>query len=144
MLFNDISNKTAPIIAFNADNLLFTNNVKKERGFFKKLVSIETEKDKFFNRELNKDNYHIINNLWYRHDYSIYLMTKTNFQMELEEYFSSISLDYTRMFNFIGVDHLRRLVDHRFTYYIDNDIDIISQIGRKNAFLINDIHKYLG
>ena len=136
MLKGNISNQQAPIIAFNLDNLLFKEE-EQEKGL-KKLIYTFFPKKKV----VNENFIDIINNVWMNHDLSIYLMTlKTDFS-EYEQILDEYCALYTRIHHYTGIANLRRLVEYRFDYYVDNDWNILNQIGKK-AIHIDELHKYL-
>jgi hypothetical protein len=145
MLNNNISNHSAPVLAFNIDNTLFRDTpIKRDLlDRLKRSFTAPTEKDLYFERELNENTVNIINNLWYQHDFSIYLVTKHGFMNEIHEFLYSENLEYTKVVQYHGIDNLRRMVELRFFYYIDSDYSLLNAVAVKNAVHIDNISDYL-
>lgn len=136
MRFGDISNRSAPIIAFNIDNLLFTSSAP-ETGLLSKLSAL------FNVKKVDYVFLDILNNIWTKYDLSVYLVTGTDSTELMYNVLDENSICYTDIIKYHGIDNLRRLVDNRFFLYVDCDEQIISQIGRKNAIHIKDLPNYL-
>ena len=133
MLRNDISNKTAPIVAFNVDNILFK---PKEFGLFDKalsLFSFDRDKYFYFEREVNYTNIDIINRVWARNEVSIYLVTFTDYMDDLNEFLNANDVSYTKLKKINGIDNLQRQCMFSFYYYFDIDLDVINKLSQNNA-----------
>lgn len=133
MLRNNISNKTAPIVAFNIDNILFK---KKDINFIKNIssyLSFNRDKYLYFNREIDNTNIDIINRTWIRNEVSIYLITFTDYLIELEELLVENDVSYTKLKKINGIDSLRRNCMFNYYYYFDTDLSLISKISQNNA-----------
>ena len=133
MLRNDISNKTAPIVAFNIDNILFK---PKEFGLFDKalsLFSFDRDKYFYFEREVNYTNIDVINRVWARNEVSIYLVTFTDYMDDLNDFLSANEVSYTKLKKINGIDNLQRQCMFSFYYYFDTDLDIINKLSQNNA-----------
>lgn len=144
MLHGNLSNRQAPIIAFNVDNLLFMDEVKST-ALQKLLSKFKTEKSKMQSREINTDFVNILNNLWNSYDYSIYLIT-FNKEEEYEECLYDI-LDkngacYTLLIKYSTWDELREINSLQYTYYFDTNEELISYLGA-GALHIKEIHNIL-
>ena len=136
MRYGDISNRSAPIIAFNVDNLLFIN--EKEDSLFDKIKL-------FFgsNKKVDYVFLDIVNNIWTRYDLSVYMITYSDDTDSIHSLLDEHHVNYTDVMQYHGVDNLRRLVDNRFFLYVDNDESLLSKIGRKNAINISNLSLYL-
>lgn len=135
MMFGNISNRSAPIIAFNIDNLLYATS--QPTGFINKLYSL------FSTREVDYLFLEIVNNIWNRYDFSVYLITSSDDTELIYKVMDDNNVCFTDVVKYHGIDNLRRLVDTRFFLYVDSDEQILSQIGRKNAIHISNLTSYL-
>lgn len=131
---NNISNKEAPIIAFNIDNLLFETQPKS--NIFDNLSLF------FARKQVNQQFVDTVNNIWYNYPYSIYLVSK-QIVSEAERTLEGIDIQATKVVHYTGIDNLRRLLNYRFYLYIDNDRDLLSQLSSKNAIHIDELQNHL-
>lgn len=129
MLNGNISNREAPVIAFNLDNLLFE---KEEESFFRI----------FTKKKVNQAFIDIVSNLWYSYDYSIYLVTSQSVE-DAEKTLNDIDIQATKIVHYTGIANLKRLVSYRFHLYVDSDLELISILNSSNAISIDDLHKYI-
>jgi hypothetical protein len=134
MRFNDISNRQAPIIAFNLDNLLYKKTAKK---FL------------FFNYEKEEPNQifvDTVNNVWNKNEVCIYLVTAHDYLLnaDFEEFLTDeLMMMYTKLIQHHGIDNLRRMIFYHFHYFIDNDEEFMSKLSCKNVIHFNNINKYM-
>lgn len=142
MLRNDISNKQAPIIAFNIDNTLF-NNKDSINLFNKILESIKSDKTKYISREINKDFVNQINNIWVKHPYSIYFITFTNYSNELYDILDKNAVAYTSLVELQEWQDLRYRCELQYMYYFDTDEELLSFISKGNALHIDTLPQYI-
>jgi hypothetical protein len=129
MLHGDISNRQAPIIAFNLDNLLYENKSKSIFNMFKP-------------RSLNQNFLDIVNNIWYNYEFCIYLISASpvgETYRKLEE----VDIQFTSAVHYVGVDNLRRQCQYRYQLYVDSDKDLLSQISSSNAIHLDDLPNYI-
>lgn len=127
----DIGNRTAPIIAFNIDNLLFKRDRKE--GFIEGVkFAIASDKIKYLSRPLNKLFVNTIIDVWVKRPYSIYFITKHPFEKDIEDFLDFKTIPYTKLICISDVFELRDLAVNQFTYYFDTDLKTISVVG-KNA-----------
>ena len=130
MMNGNISNREAPVIAFNIDNLLFE---KKENSIFDII---------FNNRKVVNQNFiDIVNNVWYNYDFSIYLISSQTIE-ESEKKLEGIDIQATKVVSYTGIDNLRRMLNYRFHLYVDSDESLISQLGN-NAIHIDNLQDHL-
>ena len=129
MLHGKLSNREAPVIAFNIDNLLYE---KREDSFF----------ELFKKPKLNQSFIDIVSNVWHMYDFSIYLVTSLSVE-DTEKKLEGIDIQATKVVHYTGIDNLRRMLNYRFHLYVDNDGSIISQLGSKNAIHIDDLQNHI-
>lgn len=129
MLNGNISNREAPVIAFNIDNLLYE---KDESYFFNLLHS----------KKINQSFIDIVSNVWYNYDFSVYLISKLTVE-EAERKLEGIDIQATRVVHYTGIDNLRRMLTYRFHLYVDNDGSLISQLGCRNAIHIDELQNHM-
>ena len=148
MKFNDLSNKTSPIIVFNIDSLLF-KDTPKNTGFSDLIANVLT-KDRnlyeYLNREVNQNVIYVINSIYMNYDYSIYL--QTSMPDESYEALSAflnedIMLYYTSLIHDHGMDVLRRRLDLEYYIYVTNDYAELQEINKGNAIHFTDITQYI-
>lgn len=140
MLGNDISNRTAPVICFNIDSLLFTNN-KKKRKLLDRLFSYGN--NDYLERELNFSVVNLINNLWFNYDFSIYLTTKESFLDDISEILYEYDICHTRLFQYPSIEFLRDKVYYEYHLYVDDNLQNLSEIGRGNAIPLSELPKHI-
>lgn len=132
MLRGDISNKQAPIIAFNIDNLLFEDYDDMNPILRAIKLKLTPEKKLFLKRKVNKVIVNVINRLWARYDYSIYLITMH--PEYVEDYYGILDkndVNYTTIVSFDNWNALRDISLLQYTYYFDNNEELISFVGVK-------------
>ena len=129
MRFNDISNRQAPIIAFNLDNLLYE---EKSKSIF----------DAFKPRKLNQTFLDVVNNIWYQYEFSVYLVSKEQVS-ETYSKLEDVDILYTSAIHYTGEDNLRRMLNYRFHLYVDKDRELLSVLSCRNAIHIDDIQDYI-
>jgi hypothetical protein len=129
MKYNDISNREAPIIAFNLDNLLYE---EKSKSLF----------DIFKPRKLNQNFLDIVNNIWYNFEFSIYLVSG-ELTSDTFTRVEDIDIQFTNAIHYTGIDNLRRMIQYRFHLYVDGDNELISKLSAKNVIHIDDIYNHL-
>lgn len=139
MLHGDISNKQAPVIAFNVDNLLFKQE-QEDSSLINKMKSlVQSDRKKFISKDVDMTFVHRINNIWIKHPYSIYLITFSPYKDDLFTILDKNLVNYTslvEMFEWEDVRHRCRL---QFTYYFDNDEELLSYISMNNALHIREL-----
>lgn len=139
MLHNDISNRQAPIIAFNVDNLLFIDE-PKERSFIDKLKSlVQTDEDKFLSRKVNLNFVNQLNDIWTKHPYSIYLITFTPYSEGIYSVLDKHSVSYTSLIEVTEWEELRSKCNLQYTYYFDSDEELLSYLSCGNALNIKEL-----
>lgn len=143
MLRNDISNKQAPILAFNIDNLLFNNKDNSINLFSKVIESLKSDKTKYISREINKDFVNLINNIWTKHPYSIYFITFTNYSNELYDILDKNAIAYTSLVELQEWQDIRYRCELQYTYYFDINEELLSFISKGNALHIDMLPQYI-
>lgn len=137
----DISNKPAPLLVFNVDNLLFKEPWKYEE---KKTMFSIFKPDSYFDRTVNLLFVRMINSLWLK-DFSIILQTSYHDRNALERYFEE-EFDffyYSKLIPYRGVEVLRQRLSVEYLYYIDNDRAFLSKINHKGAIHVDDLMKLI-
>lgn len=138
MQFGQISNRQAPIIAFNVDSLLFRDTPKQ--GFLQRIFdSLKSDKQKYFNKEIDDIFVATIEALWYKNPYCIYFLTFTDYEEEISELLFERNIPYTRIVTYNSIEDLRVDVQYRFMYYFDKNEEILSLVSQKNALHINEL-----
>lgn len=142
--FNNLSNATAPIIAFNVDNILFmpkkrTDIVEKVLRFF----SGNNPHYDYFHRDISLNGIDVINNCWLNNEVSVHLLTFTDYSSEIEEILYEQNVYFSRLQKVEGMDWLRRKCRYQYAYYFDTNDSLISELSINNAQKISDIYKYL-
>jgi hypothetical protein len=144
----DISNKNAPIIAFNIDNLLFTDKERKPENwkeYAERLVQYIkplSPEEKLLKRELDKNFINIVNAIWYSYDFSIYFISKYDLEGSLGELLYDHYVCYTRILQYHSLQELRVLVNNSFYLYVDKDEELISKVYASNVVHIDKIFDY--
>ena len=139
MLGGDISNKQAPIIAFNIDNLLFSREIKQTSIFNKIKDKLINANDEYRNKEVDKSFVDRVNNIWINHNYSIYFITFTNNFDSLTSIIAENSISYTSILKKDNWKDLRDECNSRFIYYFDNDEELLSYLSAGNALHIKEL-----
>lgn len=139
MLHNDISNKQAPILAFNVDNLLFKE--EQEESFIIDRVKslIQSDRKKYINRDIDMTFVNKINNIWMKHPYSIYLITFSPYKDDLFNILDRNLVNYTSLVELFEWDEIRHRCGLQFTYYFDNDEELLSYVSMNNALHIREL-----
>ena len=135
----NLSNKTAPIVCFNIDNLLFKEEKVREGNFFTRLFSPQNK------RTINDEFVHTINYIWRTHNVSIYMQTEQETE-QMEDYINEHVdiLYFSRMVKARGDEDLRlKLQLGEYFLYVDNDAERIARISHFGAIHMDDIHKHL-
>lgn len=143
---NDISNKTAPILAFNADKLLFVNKDAKKglKGFIDNIaVQFKADYEIYLDRELNKVTTNLLEKLWTNENVSIHLVTFRPFSDAIEDYLREKDVRFTRLHEVKDLNEFIVKVRDSYLYYFDNDDSFLSILGCKNALNISDIKKVI-
>ena len=138
MLHNDISNKSAPIIAFNIDELLFMDKPYAGMSLVEKLKwKTESSKQRYLNRPINSNFINMVNRLWNKYNYSIYFVSfKGEFLDKIYSLLDTNSVNYTSIVTYNNWEELREACELRFMYYFDSNLDLLSFISYKNALPI--------
>lgn len=139
MLHNDISNKQAPILAFNVDNLLFKEKQGKSSIIDKIKNLIQSDRKKYINRDIDMTFVNIINNIWMKHPYSIYLITFSPYKDDLFTILDRNLVNYTSLVDLIEWEDVRHRCRLQFTYYFDNDEELLSYVSMNNALHIREL-----
>ena len=132
MLRGDISNKSAPILAFNIDNLLFEEHKEKYSIINTLKKKLTSDKKQFFDREINKVIVTTLNRIWTRYNFSIYFVTM--YPEYKDDYYNILDkngVNYTSLVSFNSREDLRETSLLQYTYYFDNDFELISFVGAK-------------
>lgn len=140
----NISNHTAPIVAFNIDNILF--KPKKKLDIIEKFNRfLQTDKDyyDYFHRDISINGIDIINNCWTNNEVSVYLLTFSDYEKDITEILYDNDVYYSRLVKVQGIDWLRRKCRFTYAYYFDTNESLISELSVDNAQKLSDIYKYL-
>jgi peptidoglycan/xylan/chitin deacetylase (PgdA/CDA1 family) len=141
MLRNDISNRQAPVIAFNIDELLFLDKPVENMKMLEKLKwKAMSDKQKYLSRPLNKDFISIIDKLWSKYTFSIYFITfRVDLVEELYAILDKYNVNYTSLVPMYEWEELRRACELQYMYYFDNNLELLSYIGQHNALTIDKL-----
>lgn len=136
MLGNDISNRQAPILAFCIDNLI--EEEKYEVGKFGKFLP-NLFKQEHIRYAIDKSFIDLINYVWSNYSYSIYFVTfyeeKRDFYYELLD---ELNVNYTTL-EVNNREAIRQSCALQYTYYFDNDEELLSYISSSNALHYNNL-----
>ena len=139
---NDLSNQTAPILAFNADTLLFEES--KGVGFMQKIVDkFKTESQLYLEREINKTTRYILEKIWNNQNVAIHLVTFESFSGEIEDYLREEDIYFTHMHEVKNFEEFVIKVRNNYMYYFDSDTSILSRLGCKHALNFLEINKVI-
>ena len=139
MLHNDISNKQAPILAFNVDNLLFKEE-QGESSIIDRVKSlIQSDRKKYISREVDNTFINRINNIWIKYPYSIYFITFSPYKDDLFTILDRNLVNYTSLVDLIEWEDVRHRCGLQFTYYFDNDEELLSYVSMNNALHIREL-----
>lgn len=143
MLHGDISNRVAPFIAFNIDNLLFKEETNK--SFIKNLIKFFTsDKQRFFNRDINEDFLRKLNYIWNKYFLSIALISfYPRYEKEYNKFLEKYNVPFSSLIFIHEWEELRRRCHSDFIYYFDNNEELISYISSPNAYHIDYLFKIL-
>ena len=149
MKHGDLSNRTAPILAFNIDTLLFKNEVLKEEGIKEKILNLLTlqilkEQNDYFNRKPNEGNLKLIKTIWESTDFHIYFVTFKPFVKEIDKflYEDMQFLYYNRVIGFPDLTYVPPLLQTRYSLFVDGSYDNVNALGN-GAIHISELPKYL-
>ena len=139
MLHNDISNKQAPILAFNVDNLLFKEE-QGESSIIDRVKSlIQSDRKKFISRDVDMTFVNKINNIWMKHPYSIYLITFSPYKDDLFTILDRNLVNYTSLVELFEWEDIRHRCRLQFTYYFDSNEELLSYVSTSNARHIREL-----
>ena len=143
MRHGQISNHSAPIVAFNVDHLLFKK--KKEEGIVDKVIShiLSFLEDPEVDYRFVK----LLLDVWdNREPYCIYLYTsKTDQEFDdLESFLDERDIRYTRLKPFLPLQAMQFIVANQCLFYFDTDIDYITSLGTNNAKHISEVGSCIG
>lgn len=130
MLGNDISNRQAPILAFCIDNLIKEEQYEESK-FGKFLPSIF--KQTHVKYTMDKDYINLINHIWNNYSYSIYFVT---YYEEKREYYYKLLDEWNVNYTTLEVNNkeaIRQSCALQYTFYFDNDEELLSYISSSNA-----------
>ena len=129
MLGNDISNKQAPILAFNIDSLVIEKKeVARDYKFLPKMFRGEK-----ITYELDNVFINLINYVWSYYPYSIYFVTFNEEKMDFYyELLDAYKVNYTTL-ELNSKETIRQSCTLQYTYYFDNDEEMLSYISMHNA-----------
>lgn len=143
MLKGDISNRQAPIIAFNVDNLLFKQYIKP-KNIIVRLIDKFVPKDEYIDRDIDTNFEELLLSLWTKRPYSIYLISfKAEIEEELTELLVSRGVCYTKLVCVESLDDLIHSCRYHYTYYFDSDESLLSMIGTHNVYPITEVNSLL-
>lgn len=130
MLGNDISNRQAPILAFCIDNLIKEEQYEESK-FGKFLPKIF--KQTHIKYTMDKDYINLINYIWNNYSYSIYFVT---YYEEKREYYYELLDEWNVNYTTLEVNNkeaIRQSCALQYTFYFDNDEELLSYISSSNA-----------
>lgn len=139
MLGGDISNKSAPILAFNLDSLLFTEEVEKRplgtkiKGFLAGINWADSDK------KVDKNFVGQISELWVKHPFSIYLVTLSGDFEKLQKKLDEYSVPYTSLVCFDSLEEVRDRCNMEYLYYFDSNEENLSFMSCNNAKHIDEL-----
>jgi hypothetical protein len=139
MLHNDISNKQAPILAFNVDNLLFKEEQGESSIIDRVKNLIQSDRKKYINRDIDMTFVNMINNIWMKHPYSIYLITFSPYKDDLFNILDKNLVNYTSLVELFEWEDIRHRCRLQFTYYFDNNEELLSYVSMENALHIREL-----
>lgn len=139
MLRGDISNRQAPVLAFNLDNLLFTDKPHKSNlliSFLDKFLG-----SSIFDKPIDPNFSDLLHNYWIKYDFSIYLVTfNKEFLDEINDLLVDKGICYTRLEGLESLDDLVTKCRYQYMYYIDSDKELLSKIGTTNAISLDELN----
>lgn len=141
MIKGNISNRTAPIIAFNVD-LLFMDNVDSATTTLQKLKMkmLTLHKSKLATKKLDRGFISIIDRLWNKYTYSIYFVNlEEDKQEELYSILDQNNVNYTSLQIIRSREELREVCELQYTYYFDKDEERLSYLSCNNALSIKEL-----
>lgn len=121
----DISCNLAPVLAFNLNVLIEQEPENKLKKLFTK-------------RKLNLTYVKLINTLWSKYNYRIFIISTSEHEGDLEKLLRNYQLNYSR-FEHLTMEELEWKCQNEFTYYYDTDYNVISSLNSKSAQHINDL-----
>ena len=142
MKHGDLSNMTSPVIAFNADNLLFKN--REDKSIVKTVLDkFKSEEQIYLNRDLDHKFLDLLERIWLHEVVSIHLVSFQSFAGDIEDYAREKGVLFTSMYEVKDFNEFILRVRNRYMYYFDNDTQLLSKINCKNAMHIDDIKKII-
>ncbi|MMZ46499.1 hypothetical protein D1872_81160 [compost metagenome] len=140
----DISNHSAPYIAFDLDSLMFAEPERK--SFKDRLSSILLSERKWKERQGISENFaNTLRRLWNNHDVSIILLTCYYHEDDLEELADKLDrnlVPFSHLYNYTEWESIRRTL-HLYTYLFSANNDLISFLSADNVKNISEIGKVL-
>ena len=145
---NDISNKSAPIIVFDLDSLLFKETKLNTGivGAISRFVATDKDKYDYFNREINTNFIYIVNSIWTNYNFSIFL--ETSFPIDdspaLADFLNdNFIIYYSKLIEFKGIEHLRMMCELEYYLYISANMQKLAEIAKPNAVPHTEVHNYV-
>ncbi len=138
MRFGDLSNHTSPVVAFDLDDLLFSED-KPKLSFFQRIF----KRINYLNRPFNEKLLNLLTFIWNRYDFSIYLVTfSITSDEDLNYLFERLSMEGVAVTNIIYLqeweDVRYRISNGRYKYFVTSNADLINYVG-ENALHISDV-----
>lgn len=144
MKHGDISNHTAPIIAFNVDHLLWEPDDKPvANSLFKKVVAFFTKVEPKLDHRFVK----LLSDIWNSPiSFTIYLYTRKTGEefVLLEELLYDNNIAFSRLRQMPNLDEMRFLVANQHKYFFDTDLNFLGSLGTTNAQPISEVGSLLG
>ena len=142
MLRNDISNKSAPYIAFDIDSLLFKD--EKPNMVSRFLNMFKTDETKYLSRPLNEDFIKIVERVWHKHNVCVIFTCFSLFTNESQRKLLDILVD--RNVPFTKIDFFREWDEAReapYVYFFTNNEYLLSFMSSKHVMKLENIWEVL-
>lgn len=142
MLRNDISNKSAPYIAFDIDSLLFKDEKPSTVSRF--LNMFKTDETKYLSRPLNEEFIKIVERVWYKHNVCVIFTCFSLYSIEAKRKLLDILVD--RNVPFTNIDFFQEWHEARnapYMYFFTDNEHLLSFMSSKHAMKLENVWEVL-
>lgn len=138
----NLSNIIAPIIAINADTVLFKR--KEEVGAERKTIlgRIMADLETSSSLCINDTNAYLVNYIRLYLDYNVYILTDRDVD-EVKEVLDSYPIYYNAVREMMSEKELNRRLQLEFVYYVDDDPSRICRINHVGAINVTELSAQL-
>ena len=142
MLHGDISNKSAPYVAFDIDSLLFKD--EKPNMVSRFLNMFKTDEAIYLSKPLNKEFIKIVERVWYKHNvcviFTCFSLSSDESKRKLLDILVEHNIPFTSIDFFNSWEEVRNAP---YMYFFTNNENMLSYVSSKHAMKLENIWEVL-